>query len=599
MSTTHDLIKAVTGIDPINWLTDQGATKKNPTDALNEVLTANGYWKGNRTDSIIYWLQSVTGLTTRDINVLKANAALNGIYVLAKTFGEIAQWFYPGFTIDENGQGLSLVSPYYPIQIKTPIPVLNGTTMYGTVTVQANQWNNFEKGFSIKIDSTGTGNDKIAPLRETSGDTQGFHEWYDHTASLLKIAVVKDASNYIQQFYTISEDVKHDVYYTFNGTTLNVYIDGSLASIDSTDNNGTVTSFTVPTTMVVGANESTSTEFFKGQIFDLYCGAIGQTYDSWSMQEGNGNLSFNKVLDGKPIKWAVVPTWTTTTECSHESSRKGLSKGTYFDGTNDWVLTGGVLSTIIASVTEVRIVAYFSISSIVGSPIVFSFDDGADGLLNVGVASSNGKVFFFVPGGLLSTQFGSTTVLFDQINKVEMVLDVANDTGSIYLNDVVEIDTVSFTEDTLVNILSGLTRLTLGQELDTGTPSNFLGGVVHLSSIKADSVEIIDSVTYTRQNGALPIDIPTNEANAKQNCFGVLHGKVLSKLNSSLIRVDFDPDSEAVLTLLPNNYQKGDSFAMNYADKKVNGDAEEKFLFDNVNADYQGEDGYTVYMADE
>lgn len=85
MSTTHDLIKAVTGIDPINWLTEQGATKKNPTDALNEVLTANGYWKGNRTDSIIYWLQSVTGLTTRDINVLKANAALNDLYTFLPT----------------------------------------------------------------------------------------------------------------------------------------------------------------------------------------------------------------------------------------------------------------------------------------------------------------------------------------------------------------------------------------------------------------------------------------------------------------------------------------------------------------------------------
>lgn len=87
MSDTVELLKTVYGSripydNELDWLKTQGADADEISigNAWRTVLDANGYWVGNPADSVVNWLQDVTGLTSRDTGYLITYALENDLY---------------------------------------------------------------------------------------------------------------------------------------------------------------------------------------------------------------------------------------------------------------------------------------------------------------------------------------------------------------------------------------------------------------------------------------------------------------------------------------------------------------------------------------
>lgn len=291
-----------------------------------------------------------------------------------------------------------------------------------------------------------------------------------------------------------------------------VKYNGAVQSIGSTITNTTVVAFTANDTVEIGSLYDNSLKLDSCEVNHLFIGSSDGFNHGWILLETSGYITPD-VLGSSNAYW-TNPNWATPTRLGENwLNSVGYTEGLALDGTNDWVLTSGVISSIVNATEEIRIKTNFSIRSVTGSPVVISFDDGADGLLNVGVSSSTGQIFFFCPDGLLATALGSTVVPLDETHELEFVLDVTNDTAYIYLDGNVEI-TAPLTEATAVTVLSAFTRLTLGQELDASSPSNFLGGSIIMRNILVDDVDILDDIGYTLQSGALNCNFPAlNQVN--------------------------------------------------------------------------------------
>jgi hypothetical protein len=202
-----------------------------------------------------------------------------------------------------------LAHEYRALTSGSKVPVGNGSTITGTVTLSSLTWNDFR--CSIVLENQSTAFNRYAFDTRSAGNNGfvgallsnagGFPDKFDF--------LIADGSGTAAQFFAPSYSGVKKIDIDFLGTTPIIKYDGIVQTLSASGGNRTINAFT-PNLNATIFDHHTGSSQMSGEGHGFKFGTTSSWTDYWPMVDTSGMTSYN-VIGSNDISWSISPGWAS------------------------------------------------------------------------------------------------------------------------------------------------------------------------------------------------------------------------------------------------------------------------------------------------
>lgn len=486
------------------WLQNSGATSSNLNKAWQEALVSNGY-SSNIQQGKRDWLKEQTGID--NFQMAEKYALENNLYGFAKTFGELAQWYYNGFAIDENGRGYSKQGE----NIRDLVADMKTYKGDGTAFASVADLDLSGSSFKLKAWVYKSSHTAAVNMIFDSKDGSGFNGYgfgietsgYATPNAIIFSIADADGTEVDLRYPAIASTTLTLVEIDWSlGSDPVVKYNGVTQTIDTTVANNTVTEFTANDTAFIGQVYGAGSVLNNTEINHLFVGDSEGFNHGWTLLDTGGDFS-SDVIGTSHAEW-TSPNWATPTKLG-ENWLNQVGYNTYYslNGSSGYVTQNGLASDFIGASDTVDATFLIKLDDLSNSPAVLGVNKSGGNTSNIYITSSGQVGVSDLIGGYPTT---ATPITTDTLIKLRVVSRLLDDEADVYIDDAF-LETITGLAN-MDSVYTSANQVSIGQEWDAAVASNLFNGLIECLSIKIDTVEIYDRSNDTLVGGASTVYVP-------------------------------------------------------------------------------------------